>query len=536
MIKFNNIKAEKDNTNSSKKIKYLHNGSGVFVEQYALNYYKGQGLNGLISANDYWWTIMSLLFWDIIFANVRGAFTEVDGYLVGSDMPHDFFSDEFYSKRKVLIENRLKELESKDVIKLLEESYHKNYGIACRPIENWDKFSIAQLKEPLLYLNKESLRSILNRLLENFGCNRRGLPDLVVYDESKFIFVEVKSENDKISHDQILWADYISKELKESYEFLLINHSSTKVSNLNKKVLGSFKDVKISFGKSTSKKREEAIEFISSQPSYNVEGTGKEAIHSADFSTDNIESLYKMMDLITGVRSQKIYIDGQLITSTDLRSKLYCYKRKENKNKSLSYCNFDYYEPSRKNTLGCHNINIPELEHDRWTNYGFIDTETGDWKFDKEALQEDVNEAKARLDSCPVFKDEKINKALKSLPDTINPKKDSLWGYIADDGWRVWHFNNGTWHSKYKNDFPGINRMIGVKKLENKDYKYNSTVIIDDSYINSNNKPVRKNTKDINYLDGLLKFIEVLITTLGTLFIWFLKVITFIIKLDSKKR
>jgi hypothetical protein len=56
MITYKEIKAEKDLTSNTKKIKYFFEGVSDFVEEFALNFYKKEDCKGIISANDYWWT------------------------------------------------------------------------------------------------------------------------------------------------------------------------------------------------------------------------------------------------------------------------------------------------------------------------------------------------------------------------------------------------------------------------------------------------------------------------------------------------
>lgn len=55
---------------------------------------------------------MALLFWDVIFARLPGVYSpEFDEFpSTMQDMPIDFFSEEFYSKRKSLIDKRISEL------------------------------------------------------------------------------------------------------------------------------------------------------------------------------------------------------------------------------------------------------------------------------------------------------------------------------------------------------------------------------------------------------------------------------------------
>jgi hypothetical protein len=157
-------------------------GQSIMIEQLALEHYTLSGCKGLWSENGYWWAIMSLLFWDVIFAKIPGVYTPQFGPFPGShqDIPRDFFTPEFYSRRKYLVEKRIQELTRPQLLGLLKpnisdeiRSSHKlHFGEPCRPMD-WVKY---QNVEPLLLaitsLSSEQLFKIMSRMIENFNNNR----------------------------------------------------------------------------------------------------------------------------------------------------------------------------------------------------------------------------------------------------------------------------------------------------------------------------------------------------------------------------
>ena len=77
----------------------------VTVEQVALEYYEGQGYKGYHDEGGIIRTLFGLLFWNIILADVPGAFeTEYQS------APLDIVEDTFYQAREDLIEARLAEI------------------------------------------------------------------------------------------------------------------------------------------------------------------------------------------------------------------------------------------------------------------------------------------------------------------------------------------------------------------------------------------------------------------------------------------
>lgn len=485
-ISFITVNARKVETSKKGKSKYYSKGKKLFAEEFAIEYYKKEGYRSIWSENDYWSELMSLLFWDVIFARVPGAwnngldirfelnpsdpkFDELFEFVSNMNgMPSDFFTPNFYMRRKELIQNKLLELKNADLIQKIVESYKAHYGKTCRPIENWDKFSLKQLLIPVNRMKKTNFLKIMERLLYNFSVNRAGLPDLIVYNNDEMFFSEIKSENDRISVKQQEWHSFLFEELKMKVDLFLINHSERKVKNLKKLYHPPSKIVKVSFGHSTSKNREMALEFIKSQDSFFSEGEGKEQIFGAEFQIRDITTLYKILDLTSRWGTQKIEIDGEIIKSTQLRNSLWCFKHKEEIGASLDYCTYGEYG-NIPNKFGCKQIYFNEFENERWqisdNSLGYVDTEKGVWIFNREMINNLIEIQVKEVKYCPLIDDSKIRNSIKKIPDQIDPKKDTQWAFISNTN-ESWFWREGKWVTNYDNsNFPGYNSMIGIKKM-----------------------------------------------------------------------
>lgn len=241
---FRTVGFKRVDENQKGKLKYLIDEKEYFAEEAAIKYYESMGYKALWTENNYWWMLMSLFFWDIIFAPIKGAVrASVDGVNVEIDpedtkfqvlyrhaveingMPSDFFYPEFYTRREQLIMNKIKTLLNSNLTDVLRQSYEENYGKTCRPIEDWNKYKLEELFISIQKVDKDSLLKILARLISNFNQNRAGLPDLIVYNESEFFFSEVKSENDKLSERQRKWHHFLTNEVGIKVEVFLINQS-----------------------------------------------------------------------------------------------------------------------------------------------------------------------------------------------------------------------------------------------------------------------------------------------------------------------
>lgn len=469
------------------RVRFLIDGEPLLAEQAAARHYEKSGYHVVASANSYWWTLMSLLFWDAIFAKVRGAVVvgrgdgvaEVDPSdsdfsglfdftVTTNGMPQDFFSPEFFQRRRAIIDNRMKELHVADLTVKLTESYNAHRGQTCRAVEDWSRFSLEQLQVVTSRLDKVVITDIMYRLLSNFSEFRSGLPDLLVYNDTEMFLCEVKSSRDKLSEKQREWHRYLSDELGLRIELLLISHSDEQLKRMQEDGASKAKEVTITFGRSSSYKRDQAIKHAQAQASFFTEGDGKDQIHGAKFRVDDIENLYAMLDLTSGWKTQRIVIDGKEWKSMDVRGVLYCFREKVRRGVTSDYCRLqDYGGLSTK--LGCHCINFYELDNNRWEDYGFVDTKAEEWIFALPEITQDVEEIADRMSLCPLFDAKRMRAAASALPARINPKTDSGWAFI-DNEHRLWYWDKDTWTTQYgEGSFPGMASMVGVAAFSKKD-------------------------------------------------------------------
>jgi Fanconi-associated nuclease 1 len=232
---------------ASARIKYAGKHGPVSVEQAALEHYNALGANGFWSENQYWWQLMSLLFWQIIFARIPGVYSPLLGEFPSrfQDMPNDFFKKGFYSKRSDIIERRYRELSNcVSIPKVISAAYSEHKGEACRPIEDWNKFTLNHLCSGADGLTRDQLLLIMDRLLTDFNKHRSGLPDLFFFQPSPF-FAEIKSESDSVKENQLDWLQFLSGKAGLSVEILLVNHKYQKTESIRKDLESTGFDVRI---------------------------------------------------------------------------------------------------------------------------------------------------------------------------------------------------------------------------------------------------------------------------------------------------
>lgn len=245
-INFVNIDADEAHSTST-KTKYHYNSKELFVEEVGIEYYKNQGYNALWAENDYWWVIYALLFWDVIFMKTDTCtsvpmndprFNELYSLLTTHrmmDMPHDFFKPTFYTVRKQHIDQRLRSFMKLDITNELTKSYNEHYGQFCRPIEDWNKFTLNELTIATRLLRSEQIISIMYMLAIDFNRFRSGFPDLIVFNNNEFFFVEVKSKKDTLSQNQLDNHFYLTNKVKANVTIFSVNKSDKQIENLKKK-------------------------------------------------------------------------------------------------------------------------------------------------------------------------------------------------------------------------------------------------------------------------------------------------------------
>jgi fanconi-associated nuclease 1 len=115
----------------------------VNVETYALQHYERLGYKGYHCEGRIVTTLFGLLFWDIIFAPIPGAFETPY-----QTAPLDIFEDTFYHAREELIEKRLDEISRNDARQIIQnvDDEHRERGTWCLGVR-WDLFPKEDLLE-----------------------------------------------------------------------------------------------------------------------------------------------------------------------------------------------------------------------------------------------------------------------------------------------------------------------------------------------------------------------------------------------------
>jgi len=158
--------------------------------------------------------IFGLAFWDIIFANVNGAF-----FHPFQSHPADFYEPEFSLTRKSLINDRLAEVKRGNLSHYVNTyCYHKR---AIRnPLVNWIMCRKHIVDLALKKIPAAHWHAVFCQLLSDVRNYRSGQSDLVYFPDDdpeadpetdKYQLLEVKAPGDKLQKNQLRWMKFFKE-------------------------------------------------------------------------------------------------------------------------------------------------------------------------------------------------------------------------------------------------------------------------------------------------------------------------------------
>jgi len=177
------------------------------IEQQALNLLLQPGEWGAHVENSLVRTLTGLVYWEVIFADVAGAFT--NPFQSG---PHDLYREEFLQPR----EQQLATLEAAvqadaDMQHHLLDMFERKQGIA-NSLVDWQMFKDIALADIIDAMPVDDIRKLSHFLIRNLHSRRAGLPDLfVVHGPKHYELIEVKGPGDQLQPGQRVWFKHLAR-------------------------------------------------------------------------------------------------------------------------------------------------------------------------------------------------------------------------------------------------------------------------------------------------------------------------------------
>lgn len=198
---------------------------------------------------------------------------------------------------------------------------------------------------------------------------------------------------------------------------------------------GGSVNIQVSFGYSSSPNYDTAVDLISGNPAYEIEGEGRKTRHSVLIGGVDVQLAIRLWDIVGGWKSSTMHINGEAASKSDLVYKgLGCYRSRQQSIQHDEYCYGEHvYE---QNIWGCKRMGISiERLTSRWQQeYGRFGKDKK-WHFDKAAIEADLRRKLHEHRFCPILRPDHVLGVLEALPGTVDPRTDTRWEYATERNW-----------------------------------------------------------------------------------------------------
>ena len=175
------------------------------VEQSVIAHFAEQGRVAVHIENHLYPALLGLLFWEVIFTPISGAFHHP--FQRG---PADLDEADFVQRRAASFAQRF------DVLSTLSQRQHQlrhcfkeKFGLA-NPFVHWSVIELPGLLFVLNHTSWPALSAIFHRILQSPKKFRTGFPDLLVFHAAHYELIEVKGPGDRLQTHQTAWLRFLS--------------------------------------------------------------------------------------------------------------------------------------------------------------------------------------------------------------------------------------------------------------------------------------------------------------------------------------
>ena len=166
------------------------------VEQGVIDAYARKGKHALFCENKVWKVLFAFTFWELLYT--QDTNNEFDRY------PSVLRDPQFYQRHKTAIEKSLEQLNNKKrALANFTKLAAAHYGVPTG-LFRW-RPDMMDLVTPLLNLAPENaLQNVLRRMSKHFDAAKDGYPDLMIIEDGKVRFEEVKAPGDVLRPNQLI--------------------------------------------------------------------------------------------------------------------------------------------------------------------------------------------------------------------------------------------------------------------------------------------------------------------------------------------
>ncbi|MGE5527777.1 MAG: zinc-ribbon domain-containing protein [Patescibacteria group bacterium] len=188
----------------------------------------------------------------------------------------------------------------------------------------------------------------------------------------------------------------------------------------------------VEFGRSTSVNYTSAVEMARDLPNYREFGNGKGIRHYFEVELKNFASISELFELVRYWKSTTISVNGVKIPQHKILPVLFCYQERSKSYDPVKYCyGKDDAHDYNDNEIGCRHCGINPFGWEGLTGFGEMRRD-GTFVVDKNRLIYEVAKNLEDYIICPALDRDKIERKLRSFPESINPRIDKGWEYITE--------------------------------------------------------------------------------------------------------
>jgi hypothetical protein len=164
------------------------------------------GYSAHFTENHLWKNVLGILCWDLVFDENQTGIHHPFQWA-----PSHYSSDGFTAGKEKDFEEKMGLLASLDSLIAHALFIKENHEGKLNPLIDWYTLDIELIKELVHRVPQESLAHVLRYLWTHLSTHAKGFPDLFIYKDSEYQFIEVKSPTDHLSAIQYFWHDFLIK-------------------------------------------------------------------------------------------------------------------------------------------------------------------------------------------------------------------------------------------------------------------------------------------------------------------------------------
>jgi hypothetical protein len=176
------------------------------VEMGVMHYFENLGYSAHFTENHLWKNILGIIGWDLIFDEKQTGMHHPFQWA-----PSHYSSDVFTIGKEKDFEDKISLLGSIDSFIIYALEIKENHEGKLNPLIDWYTLDIQLIRELVHRVPFESLSTVLRYLWTHLSTHAKGFPDLFIFKDSEYQFIEVKSPTDHLSAIQYFWHDYLKR-------------------------------------------------------------------------------------------------------------------------------------------------------------------------------------------------------------------------------------------------------------------------------------------------------------------------------------